>query len=55
MHVTHANWIPRSGNPFSCSALASGSASGAGLAGAFTSLGLQTVGDIVVTEALWAQ
>jgi hypothetical protein len=44
-----------SGNPFSCSALASGSASGAGLAGAFTTLNQPTTGDIVVTELLKAQ
>jgi cysteine-rich repeat protein len=40
------------GTPFSCSALAGGSAAGAGLASAFTALNQPTVGDMVVTEIL---
>jgi cysteine-rich repeat protein len=40
-----------SGGPFSCSALASGGASGAVLADALTALNQPTVGDIVVTGA----
>ncbi len=44
-----------SGTPFSCSALAGGSAADTGLASAFTLLGLQTVGDVVVTELLQAE
>ncbi len=47
--------FPMSGTTFSCSALAGGSASGVSLAGAFTSLGLQTVGDIVATTLQKAQ
>jgi hypothetical protein len=44
-----------SGSVFSCSALANGSASGAGLAGAFTSLNQPTTGDIVVANLFLAQ
>jgi hypothetical protein len=43
------------GAPLSCSALASGSASGAAFVGAFPDLGAPTVGDIVVTGVQVAQ
>ena len=43
------------GLPVTCSALSSGSASGAALAGAFTELGAETINDIVVTDVLAAQ
>ena len=43
------------GLPLSCSAIGSGNASGSALAGAFTELDAETIGDIVVTSTFAAQ
>ena len=49
-------WVRTSvtGAPFSCSALAQGSAAGAGLVQAFTFVHLDTVGDVAVTGQFFA-